>query len=216
MAILDALEDHDLLENTIIVRTADHGELGLSHGMREKAYTAYEEEIRIPFIVSNPKLYPTAKTTDAFYSHLDLIPTISDLIGFSYDHSDFQGISQKPVITGKAESVRDSIVFAYDDVYLLPADTPSSHIRCLRYENWTYAVYFSINGTGFEYNLSDIQKDPDQLDNLLYGEKAKEPAQIANRLHEMLTTRLRKEEGLPKGMNWPSQPFARVSYEKKE
>ncbi|NGX58142.1 MAG: Choline-sulfatase [Chlamydiae bacterium] len=204
MAILDSLEKHDLLKDTIIIRTADHGELGLSHGMREKAYTAYEEEIHVPFIISNPTLYPTPKSTEAFYSHLDLIPTISDLIGFSYDHSDFQGISQKPVILGQKESVRDSIVFAYDDVYLLPKDTPSSHIRCLRYQNWTYAIYFSPNGTGFEYELYDLDKDPGQLNNLLYGKEASQHTQLANQLHEKLTKLLRKEDGLPKGMYWPS------------
>ena len=207
IAILDSLEKHDLLEDTIIVRTADHGELGLSHGMREKAYTVYEEMIHIPLIISNPTLYPSAQTTQAFYSHLDLIPTISDLIGFSVDHSNFQGVSQKPVILGKMDSVRDSTIFAYDDVYLLPENTPSSHIRGFRYENWTYAVYFSPNGTGFEYELYDLDKDPGELNNLLYGKEIAKHAQLANRLHKKLTERLRDEEGLPKGMYWPSQPF---------
>jgi len=91
VAILDSLEKNDLIENTIIIRSADHGELGLSHGMREKAYTAYEEEIHIPLIISNPILYPNPLKTDAFYSHLDLIPTISELIGFPYDKRAFQG-----------------------------------------------------------------------------------------------------------------------------
>jgi len=207
MAILDTLEQQNLLDNTIIIRTADHGELGLSHGMREKAYTAYEEEIHIPFIISNPVLYPKPLLTSAYYSHLDLIPTISDLIGFSYDHSLFQGISQKPVIMGERDSVRDSIVFAYDDVYLLSDEVPSSHIRCIRYKNWTYAVYFSLNGTGFQYELYDLQNDPGELNNLLFGREASKYYHIGNILHEKLTQKLRKEEGLPKGMPWPSQPF---------
>ena len=66
MAILDALERFNLLDDTIIIRTADHGELALSHGMREKAYTAYEEVINVPFIVSNPKLFPNPASTNAF------------------------------------------------------------------------------------------------------------------------------------------------------
>ncbi|NGX27478.1 MAG: hypothetical protein K940chlam6_01414, partial [Chlamydiae bacterium] len=209
IAILDELEKYDLLEDTIIIRTSDHGELGLSHGMREKAYTVYEEEIHIPLIFSNPKLYPTPLLTNAFYSHLDLIPTISELIGFTPDHSDFQGISQTPVLLGKMDAVRDSAVFAYDDVYLLPEDTPSSHIRCLLHDNWTYAVYFSINGTDFEYELYDIEKDPGQLNNLLFGKEAMQYHQLANHLHRKLTERLRKEKGLIKGMYWPSEPFGK-------
>jgi choline-sulfatase len=206
-AIMDALEKHHLLDDTIIIRTADHGELGLSHGMREKAYTVYEEEIHIPLVISNPKIYPNPKSTDAFYSHLDLIPTISELIGFPYDESDFKGVSQKSVILGEADSVRDSVLFVYDDVYLLPKDTPGSHIRCLRYENWTYAVYFSIDGTGFEYELYDLEKDPGQLNNLLYGKEATQHHQLAGNLHKKLTEALQKENALPKGMYWPNQPF---------
>ena len=51
MTVLDTLEETGLMNDTIILRFADHGEGGLSHGMREKAYTAYEEMIHIPLIV---------------------------------------------------------------------------------------------------------------------------------------------------------------------
>ncbi len=50
--VLDTLEETGLMENTIILRFADHGEGGLSHGFREKAYTAYEEMIHVPLIVT--------------------------------------------------------------------------------------------------------------------------------------------------------------------
>ena len=81
MTVLDTLEETGLTNDTIILRFADHGEGGLSHGMREKAYTAYEEMIHIPLIVHNPKLYPEPLETNAFYDHLDLLPTILDLAG---------------------------------------------------------------------------------------------------------------------------------------
>ena len=41
--VIDTLEETGLMNDTIILRLADHGEGGLSHGMREKAYTAYEK-----------------------------------------------------------------------------------------------------------------------------------------------------------------------------
>jgi choline-sulfatase len=59
--ILDTLQDSGLADNTIILRIADDGKGGLSHGMREKAYTVYEEMIHIPLIVHNPKLYPESR-----------------------------------------------------------------------------------------------------------------------------------------------------------
>ncbi len=60
MTVLDALEETGLTDKTIVLRLADHGEGGLSHGMREKAYTVYEEMIHIPLIVHNPKLLSRA------------------------------------------------------------------------------------------------------------------------------------------------------------
>ncbi|MDX1913447.1 MAG: sulfatase-like hydrolase/transferase, partial [Saprospiraceae bacterium] len=46
-----------LAEETLIVRLADHGEMGLAHGgLRQKAFNAYEETLRVPYIFSNPKV----------------------------------------------------------------------------------------------------------------------------------------------------------------
>jgi choline-sulfatase len=81
MTVLDTLEETGLANDTIILRIADHGEGGLAHGMREKAYTVYEEMIHIPLIVHNPRLYPEPLETTASYDHLNLLPTILDLAG---------------------------------------------------------------------------------------------------------------------------------------
>jgi hypothetical protein len=76
--LLDTLEETALSDKTIILRLADHGEGGLSLGMREKAYTVYEEMIHILLIVHNPKLYPEPLETEAFCDHPDPMPTEVD------------------------------------------------------------------------------------------------------------------------------------------
>ena len=59
--VLDKLEETGLFDDTLIVRTADHGEMGLAHGgLRQKNFNFYEESTRVPLVYSNPKLYPTA------------------------------------------------------------------------------------------------------------------------------------------------------------
>jgi arylsulfatase A-like enzyme len=161
--VLEALDATGLTDSTIIIRTADHGELGLSHGMREKAYSAYEEMIHIPLIISNPKMYPFPQTTDSFYCHLDLLPTLADLGGIPDPSSYGKGVSVVPVLRDPSASVRDSVLFTYDDVFFLPFDVPGGHIRALRDGNWTYAVYYSEEGTHFEYELYDLRDDPGQL-----------------------------------------------------
>ena len=79
--ILDALHP-DLVDNTVIIYTADHGELGLSHGgLRQKMFTVYDETVRVPLIISNPTLFPTPQVTDTYASLIDLAPTLAKLAG---------------------------------------------------------------------------------------------------------------------------------------
>jgi len=93
VTVLDTLTETSQIDNTIILRLADHGEGGLSHGMREKCYTAYEEMIHVPLVVHNPGLYPEPMQTEAFYDHLDLLPTLLELAGVSDPESYSSGKS---------------------------------------------------------------------------------------------------------------------------
>lgn len=206
-AVLDALDKAGLTDDTIIIRTADHGELGLSHGMREKAYTVYEEMIHIPFIVSNPKLYSEGVTTDAFYCHLDLLPTIAELAKVPNFKQYGKGTSVVPVINDPSASVQDSILFTYDDIFFLPADVPGGHIRAIREGDWTYAVYYSEDGSHFEYEMYNSKDDPYQLRNLLYKNVTPEIANEANRLHVKLKAKIDEASALPKDFPWPAKAF---------
>lgn len=206
-AVLDALDKADLTEDTIIIRTADHGELGLSHGMREKSYTVYEEMIHIPFIVSNPKMFPTGKTTDAFYCHLDLLPTIAELAQVPGFEKYGKGVSIVPVLKDPTKSVQDSILFTFDDVFFLPADVPGGHIRAIREGDWTYAVYYSEDASHFEYEMYNLKKDPGQMQNLLFGRVSREIAEEAKRLHTKLKEKIDHARALPEGFVWPKEPI---------
>lgn len=206
VTVLDTLEETGLMADTIVLRLADHGEGGLSHGMREKAYTVYEEMIHVPLIVHNPGLYPEPLQTDAFYDHLDLLPTILDLAGVSNPESWSPGKSIVPIIRDPAKSVKDSTIFAYDDVFFLPAGTPGGHIRAMREGDWTYAVYFSLDGSGLEYELYNLKADPRQMQNLLYGDPAPDIRKEWSRLHERLTRRFIAAGYLPDSFQWPVAP----------
>ena len=52
--VLDTLDETGLLEDTLIVRTSDHGEMGMAHGgMRQKSFNVYEESLRVRTQSSN-------------------------------------------------------------------------------------------------------------------------------------------------------------------
>ena len=185
---------------------ADHGEGGLSHGMREKAYTVYEEMVHIPLIVHNPKLFPEPVQTEAFYDHLDLLPTILDLAGIPDPNSYALGHSIVPVIKNPSAAVKEHTAFSFDDLFFLPIGFPGAHIRAIREGEWTYATYFGLDGSGLDYELYNIKSDPLQLKNLLHATPSADVRREWTRLHRMLTARFVDAGNLPDAFAWPIEP----------
>jgi len=91
--LMDYLEERDLLENTAVVVTSDHGEEFGEHGGFWHGTRLYEEQVHVPLVIR----YPRADNDDARRIRdqvrlLDMAPTIADLAGA--DHGkDWQGFS---------------------------------------------------------------------------------------------------------------------------
>lgn len=80
LQILDELDDLGMLDNTIVVYTADHGELGGAHGLSGKGATTYREQQNVPLIISHPD-FPGGKRCRAVTSHVDIAATLVSLAG---------------------------------------------------------------------------------------------------------------------------------------
>ena len=72
--------------------------------------------------------------------------------------------------------------------------------------DWTYAVYFGLDGSGLEYELYDLENDAEQMINLLHGAPARDIKQEWARLHRILTGRLVDFSNLPNNFGWPLEP----------
>ena len=171
--ILDLLDAKRLTEKTLIVRVADHGELGLAHGgLRQKDYAAYEEMIHIPMIFSNPVLFPRPLETDALAGLIDVLPTLMAVAGIKPESAlKLQGRSLAPLFHNPWGSVHDCILFTYDDELFLPRPIQgAAHIRCVREVNWKFAMYFDPAGVyPTEYEMYDLVRDPLETANLAHG-----------------------------------------------
>jgi arylsulfatase A-like enzyme len=79
--LVDAMDDLDLWKNTVVVLTADHGEMAGSHGgLRGKGPFAYELNSHIPLLITHPA-HAGGKTVTTLTSHLDLLPTFVGMTG---------------------------------------------------------------------------------------------------------------------------------------
>jgi arylsulfatase A-like enzyme len=167
-------EDEDSLRSrTIVIRTSDHGEMGLSHGgLRQKIFNAYEETIRVPLVISNPRLFPQPRESDALASLLDIVPTCLGIAGPGRLPQSLDGEDLSPLIYEDAPAVRDAVLFTYDDhqagTALQDASGQPNRVRCVRDERYKYAVYLDPDGLAQpEYELYDLHEDPLEMRNLL-------------------------------------------------
>lgn len=146
-----------LLADTLIVRTSDHGENGLVHGgLRQKIFVTYEETLRVPLVWSNPQLFPVARTTNAMVSHVDLLPTLCALTGVpNWQAKGFKGVDYSSVILdASAPPAQDYVLFTYDDVYAgqdrakAPngVASPPNRIQMIRTADFKYARYYDKAG----------------------------------------------------------------------
>jgi len=172
--ILDTLQEQGLLEDTLIIRTADHGEMGMTHGgQRQKNFNFYEESLRVPLVYSNPRLYPTPQSTKALVSHVDFVPTLASL----YDapkaaRAEWQGVDYSRVILDpSSKGPQDNIVFTFDD-YLSGQPTnvyprPNNRIVSVREARYKLAEYYDPNGVATsEWEMYDLADDPLETNNL--------------------------------------------------
>ena len=78
--LLDELDALDIADNTIVIFTADHGELGGAHGLVGKGANAYREQNHVPLTVMHPA-YAGNKRCAAVTSHVDIATTLISLAG---------------------------------------------------------------------------------------------------------------------------------------
>ena len=216
-ALGDPGDQGSLRSRTVVVRCADHGEMGLSHGgLRQKMFNVYEETINVPLVVSNPLLFPDGAETDALASLVDVLPTLLRLGGAGVPDElrgrdltpilaeaatppaangakvDLSAVSEHPAPAG---SVQDAIHFTYDDHQAATAtqNAPGqpNRIRSIRTATGKYAFYFDPEGgRATEYELYDLDGDPLEVENLLDVRSGTPRSNAAGALHRELAERL--------------------------
>jgi len=143
--LLTALDETGMADNTLVVFTADHGELMGSHRTVSKS-KFYEESLRVPLIMRYPKEIPAGRESRAPASGADIAPTILDYCGVA-PLEQFRGRSLRQAVDEKPSG--DS--YAYSEL---------GARRCLRSVDWKY-----VTGPAGP-QLFDLRNDPHEMRNL--------------------------------------------------
>lgn len=120
--LLDELDALGLARNTIVVLTADHGDLDGAHRLHSKGATAYREQNNVPLIVAHPA-HPGGKRCQAVTSHVDIAPTLLNLTNASTEKKtaiaktlpgkDFSPLLAAPE-RASHDAVRDGALYCYN------------------------------------------------------------------------------------------------------
>ena len=186
--ILARLEQHGLTDNTIIVFTSDHGDQLGAHRMVGKS-VMYEESVRIPCFIKAPGVRGGHRVL-APWSHIDMTPTLLDLMG-QPGSDQLAGRSRAGEVRGGSAPAQNVFVQwnfnkTGDEEKFRSADDPASQ-RALHESTRTV-----ITPEGLKLCLSDVDRcqffdrrsDPAEQRNLFYrGGHRDEIARLSREIH---------------------------------
>ena len=95
-AMLDSFRKRGLLDNTLLIFVADHGEHFGDHGLMSHELSIYDELIRVPLILRHPATITAGTRVANIVQTVDLFPSILNFLSLSAGNLDLQGASLLP------------------------------------------------------------------------------------------------------------------------
>lgn len=182
--MIQALEEEKILEDTIIIFTADHGELLGDHGLWFKGPFFYEGLINVPLIIYNQDSNIRGVESHGLISTVDIAPTICDFLAIDSPLY-MDGVSHKEHLLSLDRNIREACLIEYRTGY----DQADKNVNVLINDRYKYVRYQSG-----EEELTDLKADPEEKYNVAgkddYVSMTNEMAM--NLLHMRLNTEVKK------------------------
>jgi arylsulfatase A-like enzyme len=159
--LLDAFDELGFAQNTMVVYTSDNGYYLGEHGLGDKR-SAYDESLRVPFLVRDPRLGSAARgrVVEDMVLNLDLAPTLLDCAGVPVP-PEMQGRSWRPLLTGERVRGRQSWFYEY-----FAENQRNSRVPDITAVRTTDAKLIKYPGHDDWTELFDLQSDPYETRNL--------------------------------------------------
>ncbi len=154
--ILSALDASGRAGETLVVFTADHGDMLGNHRLFNKGFHGYEETHHIPFVVSGPMVSRPGSVCEEFVNLVDVMPTFLDVAGVAPPEP-VDGRSIVPLLAGRKPDDWPAEAFSEFHGY----ESTLYSMRMLRNRRWKY-----IYNPAAEDELYDVVSDPGELHNL--------------------------------------------------
>lgn len=177
--VLDYLEEHNLLDNTLVVYTSDQGFYMGEHGWFDKRFM-YEESLNTPLLMHLPKGLKANGDIDEMVQNIDYAPTFLEIAGVEIPE-DIHGKSLLPLLKGEhPDDWRDAIYYHF---YEYPAEHMVKRHYGVRTNRYKLMHFYNDIDV---WELYDLQEDPTEMNNI-YGKPGTEEItrQLMKRLKEL-------------------------------
>lgn len=170
--LLEAVDQGGEIDNTIVIFTADHGDMMGSHDMGAKN-NPYEESFRIPYIIRYPEVLKN-RLEDLHFGGPDVMPTLLGLSGLSNAiPSDLDGVDYSDVLINGSQSTVEkpkSALYIYD--------YPEKQQKGVRTDQYTFVLERDESGQMAKSVIFDHVNDPYQLNNMDYDDLPEDTLQF--------------------------------------
>jgi arylsulfatase A-like enzyme len=189
--IISTLEEFKILDETLIIITADHGESLTEHQIYFDHHGLYDESIHVPLIMTFSE-FPKGKRIKGFVQHFDIVPTILEVVGVRVA-THFDGRSLLPLIRGEVEKLRSEI-YAEETYFQKKKAIRTSKYKYIFAESEKDAICRACNRIhgGIE-ELYDLDADPGENINII-KERPDIARQLRNRYFDWIKSTRHKIE----------------------
>jgi arylsulfatase A-like enzyme len=174
--LLKMIKEYNIIDNTLIILTADHGESLIEHNEYfDHGSYLYDVCLKIPLIIKFPHNELIGKVRNLMVQSIDIMPTILDFLKIQL-RNELQGKSLMPIILNKKMS---TIPFSYSESDAVLSERFGERLRAYREENWK--LIYASDGVMAESELYNKADDPYETKNVIDENK-----ELAERLKEKL------------------------------
>ncbi len=179
--VIEELRVEGVLDNTLVIVTADHGESLGEHGEKTHAIFIYDATVRVPLLWRYPRRLPAGKVYTAPVRTVDIVPTVLAIAGLP-GGGETQGVDLLPALRGE----------------VAPPDLPQYSESLLAQVDFGMSPLFGIRHGGYKWiraprpEIYDLRRDPGELANL-YPREARRGAALDRDLAAVLADSKRRQ-----------------------
>ena len=154
--LLQTLKEHSILDNTIVVFTADHGDMRGEHHRQNKGIPL-EASAKVPFVIRYPEKIAANTRTNAVFNTVDFLPTMLGMMGVKTASRE-DGRDFSAVLAGSSNADWKNVTF------MRSTGKPGSTTGWISALTPRYKLILSAQDKPW---LLDLEKDPDELTNFI-------------------------------------------------